>query len=324
SGGAAVVDEQMVGLVFSKLQEAENIGYLIPNEEIETFLQDMADGRYGGKPRLFDQRQTLENDALRAKLGVGKAVTGVVVRGTHRIDNYPVRAWDVITRIGEHDIDNTGMVQVKPNLRLAFDYLVPSLTRDGSVPLTIVRDGKEMQIPLPVSSEANLLMRFLKGRYPSYFVYGPLVFSPVTADFITGADKLGANWFQLMSFRSSPLLSRRNDRQAFEGEELVMVASRMFPHRIGQGYDDPFGQVVSRVNGVSIRNFRHFVETIRDLKDRYMVIEFADKNVEALVFDHEEVLRVTDEILEDNGIREPCSEDVLGVFQRGRAPKGGR
>ncbi len=49
SGGPAVVDGRMIGLVFSRLQQADNIGYLIPMEEIELFLEDIRDGRYRGQ-----------------------------------------------------------------------------------------------------------------------------------------------------------------------------------------------------------------------------------------------------------------------------------
>src|SRR4029453_1099267 len=39
SGGPAVVNDEIVGLAFSHLQSAQNIGYIIPVEEIELFLQ---------------------------------------------------------------------------------------------------------------------------------------------------------------------------------------------------------------------------------------------------------------------------------------------
>src|ERR1700761_6599693 len=66
SGGPAVVGDKMIGLAFSRLNDADNIGYIIPSEEIDLFLQDMADGHYDGKPALFDDFQTLENSALRS------------------------------------------------------------------------------------------------------------------------------------------------------------------------------------------------------------------------------------------------------------------
>ena len=65
SGGPALVDGKMIGLIFSKLTQADNIGYIIPGEEIDLFLKDVADGTYDGKPAIHESLQTLENDALR-------------------------------------------------------------------------------------------------------------------------------------------------------------------------------------------------------------------------------------------------------------------
>ena len=44
SGGPAVAGDKMIGLAFSHLANAENIGYIIPCEEIELFLQDDGGG----------------------------------------------------------------------------------------------------------------------------------------------------------------------------------------------------------------------------------------------------------------------------------------
>jgi S1-C subfamily serine protease len=38
SGGPAVVDGMMISMVFSRLEEAENMGYITPNEEVDAFL----------------------------------------------------------------------------------------------------------------------------------------------------------------------------------------------------------------------------------------------------------------------------------------------
>ena len=65
SGGPAVDNGKMIGLAFSHLQGSENISYIIPNEEIDIFLQDIADGHYDGKPGMYDTLQTLESPALR-------------------------------------------------------------------------------------------------------------------------------------------------------------------------------------------------------------------------------------------------------------------
>src|SRR6202020_2152058 len=110
SGGPAIAGDKMVGLAFSKLGgDTQNIGYIIPNEEVELFLKDIADGRYHGKPAMYDDLQTLENPALRDYLKVDKSVEGMVVHRPAATDaSHPLKEGDVVTHIGDAPIDNQG------------------------------------------------------------------------------------------------------------------------------------------------------------------------------------------------------------------------
>jgi S1-C subfamily serine protease len=299
SGGPALVKDHMVGLVIGSSLEGQNIGYLIPNEEIDAFLKD------GGKPRprIRDELQALQNEALRKKVKVGRDTRGVLVRAPYsQVASYPLRKGDVLTRIGSYDLDNDGMVRVKDNLRLPFYYVVPKLARDGRVPATVLRDGKARAVELPVPDTTRPLVRPLLGRPPSYFVWGPLVFSPASttlAMMLEGHVQDG-----------SPLLTRRNDEAAFDGEELVVVVA-MLPHKLSKGYGDPTGQVVREVNGTRVRNLRHLVEVLRDARGPFVEFEFCEKYVETLVFERKEVLAAMDDILSENNIGKQWSDNDL-------------
>ena len=115
------------------IQNAQNIGYLIPVEEIQLFLNDIKDGVYDGKPQTFDLIQTVENDALRQRLGLPRGVNGVMVAQPYRDDDpsYPLQEWDVITRIGGTPIDSDGKVAIRYDLRLSASYLVKNTQRTG-------------------------------------------------------------------------------------------------------------------------------------------------------------------------------------------------
>ncbi len=311
SGGPALVDDRMIGLVNSGIRGADNIGYIIPTEEVDIFLRDVADGKYDNKPMMHDQLQTLENEALRARLGFAKKAVGMVVREPDvKEDSYPLKKWDVITKLGDHEVDNVGMSKLRDNLRVGFRYFLQVLAKDGKVPATVVRDGKELAIELPVPVRADELVRPLQGRYPSYFVYGPLVFSAASAEFLTAVDRLQSFFGAI----GSPLATRRGDRVAFPDEELVVVSSPMFPHKIGKGYSNPLAKVIKEINGVKIKNLRQLVETLRDSKEKYITISFDDRNSETIVFDRQEVLKATDEILSDNSVRQQASDDILPVW----------
>ena len=315
SGGPAVSDGRLVGLVFSLIQNAQNIGYLIPVEEIRLFLADIADGVYHGKPQMFDLTQTVENDALRRRLGLPRGVNGMMVAEPYRKDpDYPLKEWDVITRIGDMPIDSDGKVAVRYDLRVSAPYLVQKFANDGVVPLTVFRNGSETQINLPVQSQRDLVVPYLLSSTPRYFILGPLVFSQATQDYL---DRLGNQRPVALGGRPSPLLTRRYDKPVFGGEELVVVASPAFPARITKGYDDPNRAVVSEINGVPIRNLRHLVELIRDNHDSQITLKFAKSGVmthETMVFNHAEILQATSKILEENGIRYPYSADLRSVW----------
>ncbi|MSU23541.1 MAG: serine protease [Opitutus sp.] len=314
SGGPALVGDKMIGLAFSHLGGAQSIGYIIPNEEVELFLADVADGKHDGKPAMFDELQTLENAALRSFLKLDKKVEGMIVHAPYRTDPaYPLKRWDVITKIGGTRVDDQGMIKLGDNLRVRFQYLIQKIARNGKISLTVVRAGQEVAVDLPVPTDRPLLIPDLRGAYPSYFVFGPLVFSTATAQFIGGFGN-NANVLTMFSAIASPLALRRGDQPAFDGESLVVISSPFFPHKLSKGYGPPLAHVVKTVNGILIKSLPHLVEVLRDAKDEFITLEFSGRNLEALVFSRQDCLAATEEILTDNGVRAQGSTDTLAIW----------
>jgi len=319
SGGPAVVGDKMIGLAFSHLASSESIGYIIPCEEIELFLKDIAGGHYHGKPTFTDELQTLENPALRDFLKIEKPASGIII---HKPDSddpaYPLKQWDVITKIGDTPVDDEGMIKVNNSLRVLFNYMVQKITTHGKLPLTVIRSGKEVSVDVPVQSARQLVIPPLAGAYPSYFVYGPLVFSAATQEFVGG---FGASSRQWLTDVGSPLMSRLGDKPAFEGEGLVVVSSPFFPHKLSKGYGSPLGEVVKSVNGVRIKNLNHLVEVLRDSNIEFVRFEFDQRDAETLVFPRKEVMAATDDILSDNDLRSQGSPDTMAIWSQAKTSK---
>ena len=317
SGGPAMACNKMIGIAYSYLSDAQNVGYIIPCEEIELFLKDIPSGKFHGKPAMFDETQTLENTALRSFLKLDNGVTGVVVNRPLSSDrDYPLKKWDVITKIGDAPVDNQGMIKLENNLYVNFRYLVQNIARNGKLSLTVVRGGKTLCVELPVLPTRPTAISSLNANYPSYFIYGPLVFSTATTDLIKGYLKKSANEHVISTLitRGSSLVTRVDDKPAFEGEQLVVVPSPFFPHKISQGYGTPALCVVKSINGIPIKNLKHLVEVLRDARDEYITFVFDMHNSETLVFRRSEILVATDEILKDNGIPSQGSPDVLAIW----------
>jgi S1-C subfamily serine protease len=313
SGGPAIVGDRMIGLSFATLNGAQNIGYIIPNEEISIFLQGIASGRGDGKPMLHDELQTLENPALRSFLRLDPSVHGVVVHRPMSADPaYPLREWDVITAIAGVPVDDEGMILVERNLRLGLRYQIQHSARDGRIALTIVRDAKSLSVAVPLIVDRPALLKPLDGGYPSYFIYGPVVFSRATIETVTG---LFGGRGSTLGIASSPLVTQIFDAPTPEREELVVVPSPLFPHPISKGYGNVVSAVVATVNGVPVRSLRHLVALLRDLQGDFVIFGFDSKRAgEGLVFRRGEITAATLEILSDNEVRAQGSPDMMAVW----------
>lgn len=315
SGGPVISGNRMIGLAFSGMTNAQNIGYVIPNEEIELFLKDVADGRYDGKPQLHDGIQTLENPAMRAYLKLDPSVQGALVhRPASDAASWPLKELDVITHIGEYPIDNQGMVKLGNQLRVRFPYRVQQVAKDGLIPLTVIRGGKTLQVKVPVAGGRPTLIKDLDGGYPSYFIYGPLVFSRATLEF-TSFIRANPMFMFSYAYNANPLVTEVGSTPSAQKEELVVLSSPFFPHKLVNGYGNRVGSVVESVNGKPVRSLQHLVELLRDLRDEHLVLRFDQRIGETMVLPRQALLDATESILADNDVRSQGSEDMMKVWK---------
>jgi hypothetical protein len=205
------------------------------------------------------------------------------------------------------------MVKLGPNLRVRFQYRVQQVAKDGKVPLTVIRGGTPMQVQVPVSGRRPLLIPDLNGGYPSYFIYGPIVFSRATEEYLAFISANAAT-LNAYGYNGSPLVTRRGEAPSVRHEELVVVSSPFFPHKLVAGYSNRFGSVVESVNGMPVRSLRHLVSLLRDLKDDLVVLRFDQREGETIVLPRKAMLEATDEILSDNGIRSQGSPDMMDIW----------
>jgi len=318
SGGPALSGDEMIGLTFARLGAGDNIGYIIPNEEIELFLADIADGRYDGKPALWQSMQALQNPALRAFVKVPRGSTGVLISDPLPEPGNPFQRWDVLTHIGDVAVDDEGMVRIDDQLRVRFLYLVQKLARNASVPVRVLRDGQSVALQVPLKTAPSLLVpSALNSEFPPYFIYGPLVFSTPTADRLAS---LGANPAQMLlaARTGNPLITRLNERQAFPGQQLVFISAPLMSHKIARGYTNPMLRVVEKVNETPVKNLVHLVELLRDASGEFVVFSLSGEGMDTFVLPRAEVAEATEAVLADNGIRSQGSPELLKVWSGGR------
>jgi S1-C subfamily serine protease len=321
SGSPVMMGDSMIGMAVRHTNAMQSsFSFVMPNDEIDPFLKGAKEGGYPGKPVFAGDVQKLENPALREYLNLDPSVHGVVVGRTGGADaNYPLRTWDVITKFGGVMIDDLGTIPFGDNGRVPFAYrLQAGDWPRGKVSVTVVRNGQEMGLSLPVEMSPPLLVPNRDGVYPSYFIIGPIAFAAATAE-IYSLTARSPQLQSILAYRGSPLVTRRLDRPAFDGEELVYVPAPFFPHKLAKGYGDPTFCTVKAINGTPVRNLIHLVRLIRDSTDEFIVVEFVEKDSEIMVFPREAMIEATDGILSDNGVRSQGSADVMAVWNESAA-----
>ena len=145
------------------------------------------------------------------------------------------------------------------------------------------------------------------------------MFSRATPEFLTAITG-NAGLMNALAFNASPLITRRGEHPDAQREELVVVSSPFFPHKLVTGYNNRMGAVIHSVNQVPVRSLRHLVALLRDLKDELVVIHFDQRAGETMVLPRKGMLAATEDILTDNGIRQQGSADMLEVWN-GKAAK---
>ncbi len=311
SGGPVIFEDEVIGVVFAGIQYADNIGYVIPTEEVLHFMTDIEDGTYDGPPTLDNfGSQTCENDAIRDWLGLSKDQTGIIyIRSKEKL-NLPFEKWDVIDKIGPYDIDNAGMVKLTDDLRLLWLHFVRELTtEEGTVPITVIRKGKTVQLNIPSRNDRDKVIPFIGNDYPEYFVIGPMIFTPVRRE----------HFYELYLgygiIDGSPVALHMEDDKEYEGQEFVVVADDFLPHPITKGYDMSGSPTLKAIDGTDIKSLEHAVELIRNAEGDYIEFSFFDRRQETLIFDREELLEATEEILEDNSIRKQGSKRFMDIWE---------
>ncbi len=314
SGGPGIIEGKVAGIVLSVLKEAENIGYLIPAEVVRHFLDDWTkDGRYDGFPKLDVECDTLENPALRAFLKLERKDTGIVVRRHDRPEIRDVlRPWDVIADCEGISVDNLGMVQIEGGLRVNYMTMISRKPAGAAVRLTIIRDGKRQEVDVATVTRRNSVIQRMAGPRPTYFIYGGLVFTPVTLELINSVND---RYLTILAIHGRKLMHNLRSVRANPDDELVAVSTQILPHRITKGYDIAPLSIVTHVNDVPVRNLRHLIQLLKGAREKdFVVIQFDDNLEERIVLKPGEAEALLPEILRNNNISAAFSDDLKGLW----------
>ena len=269
SGGPAIHDGKIVGVVMQQLTKSQSIGYIVPVEIVQHFLDDVKDGKYDGFSHLGITTQTMENEALRDVYKMENNVTGVLVIDISQKSNVyqKLKEHDILLCLDGHNINNDGTVAYIKNKYTSYKYYIDQKQIGDKVKLGVLRDGKRLEIDVVLNNIAddNLLVNTLShDNTPRYLVYGGYVFSPLTRN--------------LLINNRAPLLRLREAARewATDEKEEAVILLKVLASPANRGDHNYSLWMVDKVDSKNFKNFAKFIQIIRDFKGKYLIIENRD------------------------------------------------
>ena len=308
SGGPVISNGKIVGVVMQgmKARDAENIGYMVPITVVAHFFDDLNDGRYDGFPNIGVSIQTLENPDMKLKYGLRGEQTGILI---NRI--YPgspaetlLKRGDILLAVEGHAIADDGTIEFRPKERTSLMYYVDQHHIGETVSLEIFRDGKAQPVTLALSrtrGEYKVVPPEQYEQTPRYFIYGGIVFTPLTKNLLT---QYGSNWPQ----NAPDYLLAELDKPISDTRQEVVLALKVLAADVNQGYHDLFAWMINDVNGKTFKNFDEFYRLVMESNEPYLALR--DEEFFELVLDRKKAEAAHQDILNTYRIEHDRSPDL--------------
>jgi S1-C subfamily serine protease len=264
SGGPVFnTDAKVGGIAFQTLKDAENIGEMVPANLIRHFLHGVEQQRSPLIPGLGVTTQNLENPLLRKRAGLTRDQSGVLVVSIEHGGS----AWnrlqvgDALMSIDGHRIANNGTVQYKNRFRTSFDAVLGDHYVGDQMTLSVLRSGKVMEMSIELQPFMALVPRSQYDMPPTYFVYGGIVFQPLSLDYLR---TWGRNWWEKAP---TEFLHRYFSGHRTAEQQEIVALNQVLADEVNVGYEHLSNTSVVSVNGVCPRSMRHFVELCEAASD---------------------------------------------------------
>ena len=314
SGGPVIQDGRLAGIAFQALDDAQNIGYVIPAPVVQHFLQDVENPPYAGFPDLGLSVQSLESGALRKYLGLPRSRRGVRVTHVH----YEGSCWgvlqpgDVLLAIDGESVASDGTVPFGTGSRIEYPYVASKHYVGDDVPLRVFREGKRITLRITLQPQRPLVPGRAPGGRPSWFVYGGLLFVPLTRAWF---ETWGEGWHR----RAPDSLVALYDRgvRTSHAHEIVLL-QKVLADQTNRGYHDLESERILRVQGRRVRSLADLVRIVDGTREEFVVFETSNRS--CIVLERSVAADRTQTILRRYGVPRTRSADLVR-HRRKRGPK---
>ena len=315
SGGPVISNDKIIGVAMQSFTDAEGIGYIIPTPIIKHFIKDLEDGTYDGFPKGGIIVQSMENKDMRTRFGLKKNESGMFVISV--VSGFPsegkVFPGDIILSLDGHNIASDGTVEFRPDERTSWNYFVQSHQLGEKISFDILRKEQRVKVQFALTKPLSDLHLIPQHRYdvsPTYYIYGGLVFSPLTTDYLEkyGDSLSDENDLSILKFCALAGLSLEFPSVK---NEVPINLINVLSHDINNGYHDMKNIIITEVNDKKVYNLKELVKIVEnDSESKY--VEFKTKQNKIIVLNKEKAENAKAEIMDIYSVPADRSVDIVG------------
>jgi S1-C subfamily serine protease len=278
SGGPVFQGRNVVGVAFQALTRAQSTGFIIPVPVVQRFLTDCSNGKYEGVPdwgvetqnsvlnseaaaRFYQVPQNDHRGVLIARVLDWSPAKGIFQRG------------DVLMSIAGKDIGVDGKVEFEGE-RVNFEALYDLRLSGDKVRFEVLRQGVIRELTVVArQGRTHQYSGLIYPKRPRFTVFGGIVFTALTRSVM---EIWGDSWE-----KRAPLLMRYLLQNPFDYavtgdcekcEELVIVSDILVNN--ANNFLEVSSPVVDKINGVKVTSVKMLHETLHNLKDETLRLDF--------------------------------------------------
>ena len=299
SGGPVVSKGKVVGVAFAGLNSADNIGYFIPVNILNNFLEDIKDGKYDGSPLLGLEWLELESPSHRRMLGIEDKTGGILIKKVFKNSPFEgvLQKNDVLMKLDNYPVESDGTIEFRKNEKTDFSYVNQQKKYGDNLSYEIIRDKKTKtgQVKLEKKDiKYTVVTEVTIETPPSYMVYGGLLFEPLTSNYMAGViEKLGSVY---------------DREELYKDYKELVVLVRVLTFDVNLGYTDAVNQIIVKVNGEKYKDFKDFAQKVKNVKSGFIIFE--NDNGDEIVLDVKEVEEQREELMQNYNISSDMSDDI--------------
>jgi PDZ domain len=281
---------ELAGLVLRYDAGGQTID-VISTPVIKHFLRDAGNAPYHGFPLAGFHFGPTMDPQLRRYIGLKENQTGIYVQKVIKggpADRAGLKAGDVIMRMGEYAVSNTGQFEHPLYGKTSLVHLIRTHYYVGdTIALQVFRNGHTLDLNVTLDHrrpDQYLVPPYIIDQAPEYLIVGGLVFQELSVPYLL---EYGKDWTALAPIH---LVYYNQNQDYLNGDhrEKIVIISSVIPTPYTIGYENLSDLVVLRVNDRPIRKLADVAAALKSPVKGFHKIE-VDQTPTLLFLDPEQI-----------------------------------